>query len=63
MEDKLYQKLENELKDFKTKMKENGVELTPISDEEREYFKNKISYLYEDRSQEEKEIIKAIQEL
>lgn len=26
MEDKLYQKLENELKDFKTKMKENGVD-------------------------------------
>lgn len=49
--------------DALVKMKENGVELTPISDEEREYFKNKISYLYEDRSQEEKEIIKAIQEL
>ena len=26
MEDKLYQKLKNELKDFKTKMKENGVD-------------------------------------
>ena len=26
MEEKLYQKLENELKDFKTKMKENGVD-------------------------------------
>lgn len=26
MEDKVYQKLENELKDFKTKMKENGVD-------------------------------------
>ena len=26
MEDKLYQKLENQLKDFKTKMKENGVD-------------------------------------
>ena len=26
MEDKLYQKLENELKDFKTKMKETGVD-------------------------------------
>ncbi len=26
MEDKLYQKLENELKDFKTKMKKNGVD-------------------------------------
>lgn len=49
--------------DALVKMKENGVELTPISDEEREYFKNQISYLYEDRSQEEKEIIKAIQEL
>ena len=49
--------------DALVKMKENGVELTPISDEEREYFKNKISSLYENRSQEEKEIIKAIQEL
>lgn len=49
--------------DALVKMKENRVELTPISDEEREYFKNKISSLYEDRSQEEKEIIKAIQEL
>ena len=26
MKDKLYKKLENELKDFKTKMKENGVD-------------------------------------
>lgn len=49
--------------DALVKMKENGVELTPISDEEREFFKNKISSLYENRSQEEKEIIKAIQEL
>ena len=44
-------------------MKENGVVLTPVSNEEKEYYKKKIANIYESRSEEEKAIIKAIQEL
>ena len=45
------------------KMKDNGVVLTNVSEEERLYFRDKISNLYESRSEEEKAIIRAIQEL
>ena len=49
--------------DALNKMKENGVVLTPVSNEEKEYYKKKIANIYESRSEEEKAIIKAIQEL
>lgn len=45
------------------KMKEQGVILTEVSEEEKSYYRKQIYSLYENRSEKEKQIIKAIQDM
>ncbi|MDD5974009.1 MAG: TRAP transporter substrate-binding protein [Spirochaetales bacterium] len=45
------------------KMKEQGVILTEVTEEEKSYYRKQISSLYENRTEKEKQIIKAIQDM